>query len=752
MKKDDERILAGLNPQQILAVKHKENPLLIFAGAGSGKTRVITHRIAYLINEYGVNPSNIIALTFTNKAAKEMKERLTSLLGDFSKTLWVSTFHSACVRMLRNNLSKCKMPITKDFVIFDSIDQLNIIKKCVADLIEKGFFTQRELDTHNLTPNNIHHRISHSKQAMIHYYDDDKLIKFIHPVEYPYIKEVYQLYQGRITDSNGLDFDDLLLMTIDMFRKYKDALQQYQGRFKYILVDEYQDTNSIQYILLRMLTAIHKNLCVVGDDDQSIYSWRGADIRNIIEFERDFQGTRVIKLEQNYRSTQNILNAASYVIKNNVSRKEKKLWTKRIVGEPVVLSIASDELDEARMVIDEIMKLQSDDGLKYSDMAILYRVNALSRQFEELLNQKRIPYKIFGGIKFYSRKEIKDILAYLRLISNTSDDVSLLRIINLPKRGIGQTTLVKLEKVSQGKGMSIFDFLSDDENLKEFAGRTRKKLQNFVSLIEKLKDKVDEISEDDFIREIAEKSGYFKMLEDEKTVEAQSRLENIYELISSVEQYFDENPESDFNNFLEDVALINDYENEDTSYDGEDYVSLMTFHNAKGLEFKAVFIVAMERNIFPHRKSLDNSKQIEEERRLCYVAMTRAKEKLYLSFANTRNWYGRFATSIPSVFIKEIPNEMLVRRESLNVPSRLTKSYTDKREWKGQSLKKQKNVVDETFLVDLDVGDKIRHKQLGIGVILKMSGYGMDKIATIIFENGQQVDIMLRYGKLKKIN
>ena len=763
MRINSDKILEGLNPQQIEAVKHKDGPLLIFAGAGSGKTMVITHRIAYLITEYGVDPHHIIALTFTNKAAREMKERLAILLGNYSEMLWVSTFHFACARMLRENLKKCEMPINKNFIIFDTIDQQNIIKKSVSELIEKGAFIQKDLDTLNLNADKICYAISHSKQRMIHYNDDDKLKQYLEEEKYEFIRRIYRHYQEKLIESNALDFEDLILTTIDMFLKYKSVLEPYQKRFRYVLVDEYQDTNYIQYIFLRMLTAVYKNLCVVGDDDQSIYSWRGANINNIINFEKDFPGAKVIKLEQNYRSTQNILNVASKVIENNLSRKEKKLWTEQGSGQPINLLIASDEFDEARSIVDEIVKLQSEEKIEYSEIAVLYRVNALSRQFEELLNQKKIPYRIFGGIKYYSRKEIKDVLAYIRLIINPADNISFMRIINQPQKGIGNTTIKKLELIGAEKNKSLFDVITTKDDLEEIPAGTKKKLEEFSNVILGFKEKINSESKDDFIKGLIEKVGYLKMLKDEGTVEAQSRLENIYELINSIKQYFDLNTENIFENFLEEVALINDYENEETTYNGKDYVSLMTFHNAKGLEFKVVFIVAMERNIFPHIKSLDNAEQMEEERRLCYVAMTRAKEKLYLSYANARNWYGRFSISIPSKFLKEIPEEMLSRRESYSSfePFVRDKGFGKRFRTSDVSFSK-KNVAiktsrtkplssDESFIVDLDVGDKVKHNQLGIGVIIEMSGYGMDKIAKIIFENGQQVDIMLRYGKLERI-
>jgi len=757
---NSKKILESLNPQQIKAVQHKDGPLLIFAGAGSGKTRVITHRIAYLIAEHNVDPTHIIALTFTNKAAREMKERLASLLGTYSELLWVSTFHSACAKILRNNLNKCEMSVNRDFVIFDTIDQQNIIKKCVSELEEKGAFTQKELDMLNLNHNNIYYNISHSKQKKIHYNDDEKLNHSVGADRFPIIKKIYAAYQTKLIESNALDFEDLILTTIDMFLKYKPILESYQNRFRYILVDEYQDTNYIQYILLRMLTTLHKNLCVVGDDDQSIYSWRGANIKNIINFETDSPGTKIIKLEQNYRSTANILGVASKVIENNLSRKEKKLWTEQESGRPVILLIASDELDEARNIIDEIAKLHAEENIDYSEMAVLYRVNALSRQFEELLNQKKIPYKIFGGIKFYSRKEIKDVLSYIRLIINPADNISFLRIINIPKRGIGDTTVKKLEQIGSERNMSLFDVITNSDDLEEFPAGIRKKLEELSGSILKFKEKIDSMPEDEFVKELVEKIGYVKMLEDENTVEAQSRLENVYELINSIKQYFNENPENSFENFLEEVALINDYENEETLYNGQDYVSLMTFHNAKGLEFKAVFIVAMERNIFPHIKSLNDAEQMEEERRLCYVAITRAKERLYLSYANSRNWYGRFAISIPSVFLKEIPENMLIRKESiktafvspeLDYRNRWASSFSGShKNIKEKMRRKEHTIPDESLFLDLDVGDKVRHTQLGIGVIIQMSGYGMDKIARVIFESGQQVDIMLRYGKLVK--
>ncbi|MCL2591879.1 MAG: UvrD-helicase domain-containing protein [Defluviitaleaceae bacterium] len=695
----------NLNPMQKEAVLHTDGPLLLLAGAGSGKTRVLTHRIANLIQS-GVNPFNILAITFTNKAAKEMKERVNSLIpyGE----VWVSTFHSTCVRILRRNIAK--IGYENSFTIYDADDSERLIKQAMKEL---------NFNDKLLKPKSVMAEIGSQKDNMISYEQfeiiagsDFRLSK---------ISQIYTYYQKRLRANNALDFDDIIFLTVKLFRDCPEVLVGYQERFKYILVDEYQDTNTSQYELIRLLAGKHKNLCVVGDDDQSIYGWRGANIRNILDFEKDFENATVIKLEQNYRSSKTILEAANAVIKNNHSRKSKSLWTDNNEGENIEFYKAQSDLDESRYITEQIEQNVLNGG-KYSDNAILYRQNALSRSIEDSLVKNNIPYRIFSGVRFYERREIKDILAYLRLIHNPFDDISGRRVINVPKRGIGEASVEKILRFSTEQEISFSDALVICDNI-EGIGTRHKKIKEFAVLIEELRDFSVNNNVSDLINQILEKTGYILELQAENSDEALGRIENIDSLINKAHEFEKESEDKTLNAFLEEVSLVADVDN---YTDDDDTVVLMTLHSSKGLEFPNVFIPGFEENIFPSYRSLmsQSSNDLEEERRLCYVGITRARENLCLTSATSRLQNGQFVYNMPSRFLEEIPEDIVnSTRQNIGVSMKTINTIPAKKP--NISFKTNNydtiNSTSKNSDINFKIGDKVKQIKYGNGTVIAIS-------------------------------
>ncbi|MFC5448720.1 DNA helicase PcrA [Paenibacillus aestuarii] len=634
-----------LNPQQRKAVEAVDGPLLIMAGAGSGKTRVLTHRIAYLIGTRKAAPWSILAITFTNKAAREMQERVGKLVGGAGSDIWVSTFHSMCVRILRRDITR--IGFTSNFTILDSGDQLSVIRACCKEL---------NIDTKKFEPKAFQAEISTAKNELITPQQyENKIGDYFQGLT----AKIYALYQKKLRSNNSLDFDDLIMATIQLFKEVPEVLDFYQNKFQYIHVDEYQDTNRAQYMLCRMLAEKHKRLCVVGDSDQSIYRWRGADITNILNFEEDYPNATTILLEQNYRSTSNILQAANKVIGNNTGRKPKNLWTDKEGGNAIKMYQADSEHEEGYFITNEINKNKSK-GKKFADHAILYRTNAQSRVIEEILIKSDIPYTIVGGVKFYDRKEIKDILAYLRLISNPDDDISLSRIVNVPKRGIGDTTMDKVADMAGRRGISIFAMLAEVDAL-EITGKAKNALADFREMIDNLNRMVEYLSVTELTEKMLEMSQYRMELQRENTIESKARLENIEEFLSVTMDFEKRNEDKSLVSFLTDLALIADIDtmDKDADEDEKDSVVLMTMHSAKGLEFPVVFIIGMEEGVFPHSRAFSDNDELEEERRLAYVGITRAEEELFLTCARMRTLFGRTAANAPSRFLAEIPQELV---------------------------------------------------------------------------------------------
>ena len=643
-----QNLIEGLNNKQKEAVLQTEGPCLVIAGAGSGKTKVLTHKIAYLISEKRVLPWNILAITFTNKAANEMKQRIENLVGEAAKDIWMGTFHSICVRVLRKFIDR--IGFDSSFIIFDTSDQRTLIKECLKTLnIDDKLFTDRSVLA----------EISNGKNEML----EPKAygVKYAGDYRKSKIAEIYELYQKRLKENNAIDFDDIINYTIKILTENPDVLEYYTDKFKYVLVDEYQDTNKAQFTLVSILASKYGNITVVGDNDQGIYSFRGADITNILNFEKDFPGTTIIKLEQNYRCTGNILKAANAVIKNNENKYDKKLWTENDEGHLPCIYQGEDEYDEARYIIEQINHLKTEEYYKYSDFSVLYRMNTQSRAIEDILNREGIPYKVIGGLKFYERKEIKDALSYLRLIANTSDNLSLKRIINEPKRGIGKTSLDNIQEISEKTGVSMYDVIKDAE--KYGLNRVYANSREFIELIEELKAKKEELTISELLTETLRKSGYTKALELENTIEAETRLQNLEELMTVAIEFEEQEAENTLNDFLEGITLSSDIDNLEET---DDMVTLMTLHSAKGLEFPAVFLVGMEEGIFPGYKSIGEQKELEEERRLFYVGITRAKEYLYLSCAKHRTIFGSTSYNSISRFVGEIPEELLDGYNEIN--------------------------------------------------------------------------------------
>ena len=636
-----QELIEGLNDKQKEAVLATEGPCLVIAGAGSGKTKVLTHKIAYLTMEKNVKPWNILAITFTNKAANEMKDRVEKLVGDAAKDMWIGTFHSICVRILRKYIDR--LGFDHSFLIFDTSDQRTLIKECMKTLkVDDKMFTDRSVLA----------EISNGKNEML----EPKAYQTKYAGDYrkEIIGRIYELYQHRLKENNAIDFDDIINYTIKILTENEDALDYYTNKFQYVLVDEYQDTNKAQFTLVTLLASKYGNITVVGDNDQGIYSFRGADITNILNFEKDFPGTKIIKLEQNYRCTGNILKAANSVIKHNENKYEKKLWTENDEGALPIIHKSDDEYDEGRYIVEEINHLRREEYFKYSDFVVLYRMNSQSRAIEEILRREGIPYKIIGGLKFYERKEIKDIISYLRLIYNFSDNISLKRVINEPKRGIGKTSIDNIQEISEQTGLSMFDIIkhADEYGL----NRVKANATEFIETIEYLRSKIEELSISELIKETLNKTGYTKALELENTTEAETRIENLEEFLTVAIEFEEEEAENTLGDFLEGITLSSDI---DGMEDEEDSVTLMTLHSAKGLEFPVVFLVGMEEGIFPGNKSIGEPKELEEERRLFYVGITRAKQYLYLTCAKKRTIFGSTSYNAISRFINEIPSDLL---------------------------------------------------------------------------------------------
>ena len=757
-------IIDVLNDKQKEAVLSTEGPCLVIAGAGSGKTKVLTHKIAYLMQEKNVKPWSILAITFTNKAANEMKERVENLVGDVAKDMWIGTFHSICVRILRRYIDR--IGFTSSFIIFDSSDQRTLVKQCLKQL---------NVDDKMLNDRAVLSEISNAKNEMLE--PDAYKLRTNNEMRKETIAKVYELYQKRLRENNAIDFDDIINYTIRILSENPDVLEYYSNKFEYVLVDEYQDTNKAQFTLVSILAARHGNITVVGDNDQGIYSFRGADITNILNFEKDFPGTKIIKLEQNYRCTQNILDAANAVIKNNETKYEKKLWTENGKGGMITVFRGNDEYDEANFVVENINRLRREEYMTYNDFAVLYRMNSQSRSIEDILRRENVPYKIIGGLKFYERKEIKDTIAYLRLIQNPSDNLSLTRIINEPKRGIGKTSLDNVQQIAVQAETSMYDVIkrADEFGLNRVFVNSRE----FVSQIEELRAKKDNIKISDLIKETLNKTGYTKALEDEDTTEAETRLENIEEFLTVAMEFEEQMAENSLEEFLEGITLSSDLDNAD---DQEDSVTLMTLHSAKGLEFPVVFLVGMEEGIFPGYKSIGEPKELEEERRLCYVGITRAKQNLFISCARQRTIFGSTSCNQVSRFVKEIPKELMDGFDE-NFEDKPQKTYEDYQyEWKygnshvtsytSDEVKSSKPAMQysfrtaESFLnnltkkpasasVDISVyraGQRVYHKKFGEGKINYVEAEGDDAKVDITFDKIGHKRLMAKYAGLEVLD
>lgn len=730
-----------LNTEQREAVFHTEGPVLILAGAGSGKTRVLTHRIAYLIEEKGVNPWNIMAITFTNKAAGEMRERVDKIVGFGSESIWVSTFHSSCVRMLRRFIDR--LGFDTNFTIYDTDDQKTLMKDICKRL---------DIDTKVYKERAILAAISKAKDELIG--PEEYEMNVMGDFSKRKLALAYKEYQKELKKNNALDFDDLIMKTVELFQACPDVLEYFQERFKYIMVDEYQDTNTAQFKFVSLLAGKYRNLCVVGDDDQSIYKFRGANIGNILGFENVFADAKVVRLEQNYRSTQNILNAANQVIQNNMERKRKTLWTENEEGEKLHFRQFMNAYEEAEYIVGDISKKVREHDAQYRDIAILYRTNAQSRLFEEKFLMANIPYKLVGGVNFYARKEIKDLLAYLKTVDNARDDLAVRRIINVPKRGIGATTLTRVQDYAVSQGMSFYDALKEADSISTL-GRAAAKVEPFVTFIQTLRSKAEYLSPSELLKDIIENTGYVKELEAEGTEEAEARIENIDELITKVVSYEEENEEPTLSGFLEEVALVADID----SVDGDDnQVLLMTLHSAKGLEFPFVYLAGMEDGIFPSYMTItsDDPTEIEEERRLCYVGITRAMRDLTLTCAQQRMIRGETQYNKVSRFIKEIPRELVElgrefkEKKPMDIP--MPTSFRQmKQAFKQPAFVPKQFEVKKADGLDYTVGDTVKHIKFGTGVVTAIVEGGRDYEVTVNFDKVGVKKMFASFAKLKKI-
>lgn len=768
-----QEILEGLNDKQYEAVVNTEGPCLVIAGAGSGKTKVLTHKIAYLIGEKNVLPWEIIAITFTNKAANEMKERIANLVGEIAKDIWMGTFHSICVRILRRFIDR--IGFDSSFIIFDTSDQRTLVKNCLKDLaIDDKMFTDRSVLS----------EISNAKNEMLE--PEQYTARANGDFRKEKIAKVYELYQKRLRENNAIDFDDIINYTIKILLENPDVLDYYSNKFKYVLVDEYQDTNKSQFTLITLFASKYGNITVVGDNDQGIYSFRGADISNILNFEKDFPGTKIIKLEQNYRCTGNILKVANSVIKNNEVKYKKELWTQNEEGFLPKVYVADNEYDEASYIAEQIEHLKREEYYKYSDFAILYRMNTQSRAIEDIFRRENVPYKVIGGLKFYERKEIKDIIAYLRLIQNSSDNLSLKRIINEPKRGIGKTSLDKVEQIANSNEISMYEVI---KNADQYGlNRVYLNSREFINVMEELKAKKDELNISELVKLTLKKSGYTKALEDESTIEAENRIENLNEFLTVTMEFEEQFAENTLSEFLEGITLSSDIDNLEEE---EDTVTLMTLHSAKGLEFPVVFLVGMEEGIFPGYKSISEPTELEEERRLCYVGITRARQNLFLTCSKQRTIFGSTSYNPTSRFLNEIPEELLEgyeeafgetsHKDQIFKDSSYSWTYGSKnpvKEYKidpkepimASASNKVKNKTDfafktaESFLnslnkkssdtVDLSKykpGVRVFHKKFGEGTINIAEQEGDDLKVDINFDKVGHKRLMAKFAKLEII-
>ena len=757
-----ENILDGLNDMQCEAAKYVDGPLLILAGAGSGKTRTLTYKIAYLLEQGDIKPWEILAITFTNKAAKEMKERIMGLVGDIGAQIWMGTFHSVCVRILKREIEV--LGYSKEFNILDELDKAKVVKEILKKL---------DLDDKMYPASSIIYEISHAKDKM------QKAAEYSLAVAGDYrrskIAKVYEEYEKTLKKNNSIDFDDILSLTVEIFLKNPETLEYYQNKFKYVLVDEYQDTNKVQFLLISLLTKKSGKVCVVGDDSQSIYGFRGADISNILNFEETYKNAKIVKLEENYRSTQTILDTANAVIKNNKAAIEKNLWTSNEQGEKVTYKSLPNEYEEVEFVVETIDNICRKENKSYKDFAVLFRTNAQARVLEEVFMRSGTPYRLIGGLKFYSRKEIKDLIAYLKLIQNPKDNVSLKRIINEPKRGIGEAAVDRLQEIADEKDISIFEAINNPDNLVGI--RSSGNIMRFKDIINKLIQIKENVKVSELISEILTVTGYQKMLDEQDDKETESRTENIMEFIGVATEFERESADNKLSDFLDSIALVSDVDKLDES---QEAVTLMTMHSAKGLEFPVVFLVGMEEDLFPSKRSIEEDETAEEERRLCYVGITRAKEKLFLTNAVKRTLYGMTTYSIPSRFVDEIPKTLLDENSLQNVESRNRRSET--------FLNSEKNKIDifgdsveisssnkinigisvDNFLKNIggnlktqvntqydknnyEIGMKVKHKKFGIGIISKIEPEGDDFKLEINFENFGFKRLMANFTPLEII-
>ena len=736
----------GLNPQQAEAVINTEGPMLIMAGAGSGKTKVLTCRVANLLQK-GVRPYRILAITFTNKAAAEMRERVNNMSGPAAKDVWLFTFHAFCARFLRMEIDK--LPgYGGNFAIYDTADSQNLIKQILKEM---------NLDDKRFQPSGILSRISNAKNAL---QDAAAFARQAGDFYEQKVADIYSRYEQKLQLNNALDFDDLLMLSIKLLQENKEVREKYQDRFDYLLVDEYQDTNHAQYLLTKFLAAKHRNICVVGDADQSIYGWRGADIQNILDFEKDYPDAKVIKLEQNYRSTQIILDAANAVIENNTGRKPKNLWTENKSGADIIYFQAVDERDEARFVIEQLQNLQRTENKKLGDMAILYRTNTQSRIFEEMLIKSGISYNMVGGLKFYERKEIKDIIAYLRVIFNPADSLSLLRIINVPKRGIGDASLAKIQAYAAANNVSLFEAVSNAAAIDGLSSRFVSKLDDLAGIIFELMNLANEAPVEDLIDRVLCDTGYLEELENERTPQAQSRIDNLHELISVAQEFAASEEENNLENFLAHVALVSDID--DTEL-GEDAITLMTLHSSKGLEFPVVFLVGMEEGLFPHARTLMDETEIEEERRLCYVGITRAKEKLFLSSTKMRTIYGNTVTYPPSRFLQEIPARLVktIKRQERFSALENFKQVSEK--YSARPQKPASTFNPHSFMPQkpaaaaggtgtrFNTGDRVSHSKWGEGMVVSVKDSPDGQEVKVAFAGAGVRSLLTKYAVLKKL-
>ena len=721
-------LFATLNPTQREAVAATEGPVLVVAGAGSGKTRVLTYRIAHLVRDLGVSPYEILAITFTNKAAGEMKERVEALIGRVAHDMWVSTFHSACVRILRQEIGR--FGYRSSFTIYDDADANRLITMCIKDL---------DLDPKRFPPRQMKAAISRAKNELVDYETfASRDSGFYHEKA----ADIYRLYQQRLVEASAVDFDDILKLTVELFQAFPDVLERWQNRFRYVLVDEYQDTNHAQYMLVKLLAQRHRNVCVVGDSDQSIYAFRGADLRNIMEFEKDYPDARIVLLEQNYRSTQTILDAANAVITNNAGRKPKRLWTDEGSGEPIVVFEAQDEHEEAAYIAEEITRL-ADTGIAPDEVAVFYRTNAQSRVIEELFVRFGVTYQVVGGLKYYDRREVKDALAYLKSIVNPDDQVSIKRIINTPKRAIGDTSVAHVDRFSQSHGIGFMDALRRVREIDTLTTRAQNAIADFVALMDVIAEKAT-IGPEAAVDAVLTDTGYLDAVRSERTIEAMGREENLRELLTAAGEFEETGPASmgpddwqaldglgKLGMFLESISLVTDLD----AIDQSRAVTLMTLHNAKGLEYPAVFLTGLEDGVFPHMRALGDPAELEEERRLCYVGITRAERRLYLTRAWSRNLWGQNNYNGPSRFLKEIPDGLTTEAKRMR---------------RSRSLEAA-SPISTVSDADIESGDRVRHSHWGDGVVREVVGTGDRAEAVVVFNGHGAKRLLLAWAPLERI-